>query len=78
LQSAQEVPVQYKAASDAYLQKSVLYKKRLTTMVELQQAMYVFNRAEIDKSVAYANVWQALLLKAAASGDFICLFTQPQ
>jgi len=76
LQSAHEVPAQYKAASDAYLQKSVLYKNGLTTMVELQQAMYVLNRAEIDKSVAYANVWQALLLKAAASGDFN-LFSNP-
>jgi len=76
LQSAQEVPVQYKAASDAYLQKNVLYKNGLTTMVELQQAMYVLNRAEIDKSVAYANVWLALLLKSAASGDFN-LFTNP-
>ena len=76
LQSAQEVPVQYKAASDAYLQKSVLYKNGLTTMVELQQAMYVLNRAEIDKSVAYANVWLALLLKSAASGDFN-LFINP-
>jgi outer membrane protein TolC len=76
LQSVHEVPVQYKAASDAYVQKSVLYKNGLTTMVELQQAMYVLNRAEIDKSVAYANVWQALLLKAAASGDFN-LFINP-
>jgi outer membrane protein TolC len=76
LQSAMEVPVQYKAASDAYLQKSVLYKNGLTTMVDLQQAMYVLNRAEIDKSVAYANVWLALLLKAAASGDFN-LFLNP-
>ncbi len=76
LHSAQEARVQYKAASDAYLQKSVLYKNGLTTMVELQQAMYVLNRAEIDKSVAYANVWQALLLKAAAAGDFN-LFSNP-
>ncbi len=45
-------------------------------MVELQQAMYVLNRAEIDKSVAYANVWLALLLKSAASGDFN-LFINP-
>ena len=70
LQSAHEVPVQYKAAADAYLQKSVLYKNGLTNIVDLQQALYALNRAETDRSVANINVWQALLLKAAASGDF--------
>jgi outer membrane protein TolC len=70
LQSAKEVPIQYKAASDAYLQKSVLYKNGLTTLVDLQQALYTLSRAEADRSLAYINVWQALLQKAAASGDF--------
>jgi len=70
LLSYKEVPVQYKAASDAYLQKSVLYKNGLTNIVDLQQALYAVNKAETDLNVAYINVWQALLLKAAASGDF--------
>lgn len=70
LQSVGEVPVQYKAASDAYLQKSVLYKNGLTNIVDVQQAQYALNRAEADLNVAYINVWQSLLLKAAASGDF--------
>lgn len=70
LQSVHEVPVQYKAAADAYVQKSVLYKNGLTNIVDLQQAMYALNRAETDRSVAFINVWQALLQKAAASGDF--------
>jgi outer membrane protein TolC len=70
LQSVREVPLQYKAASDAYLQKSVLYKNGLTNIVDLQQALYALNRAETDRSVAYINVWQSLLQKAAASGDF--------
>jgi outer membrane protein TolC len=78
LLSAQEAPVQYRAASDAYLQKSVLYKNGLTTIVDLQQAMYALNRAEIDRSVASVNVWQALLLKAAASGDFDLFINQAQ
>jgi outer membrane protein TolC len=69
-QSVREVPQQYKAASDAWVQKSVLYKNGLTNIVDLQQALYALNRAETDVSVAYINVWQALLLKAAASGDF--------
>jgi outer membrane protein TolC len=70
LQSVHEAPLQYKAASDAYLQKSVLYKNGLTDIIDLQQALFTLNRAETDISVAYINVWQALLLKAAASGDF--------
>ena len=70
LQIIHEVPLQYKAATDAYLQKSVLYKNGLTDIVDLQQALYALNRAETDMSVANINVWQALLIKAAASGDF--------
>jgi hypothetical protein len=59
-----------KAASDAYLQRSVLYKNGLTTIVEVTQALYTLNRAETDRDISNNNVWQALLLKAAASGDF--------
>jgi outer membrane protein TolC len=70
LQSVREVPQQYKAASDAYVQKSVLYKNGLTNIVDLQQALYALNRAETDRSMAFINVWQSLLQKAAASGDF--------
>jgi outer membrane protein TolC len=70
LQSVHEVPQQYQAAADAWVQKSVLYKNGLTNVVDLQQALYALNRAETDRSVAFINVWQSLLLKAAASGDF--------
>ncbi|SJZ35461.1 TolC family protein [Sediminibacterium ginsengisoli] len=69
LRSFHEVPNQYKSATDAYIQKSVLYKNGLTTIIDLQQALYAVNKAETDVSVAYINVWQALLQKAAASGD---------
>lgn len=65
-----EAPIQVKAASDAYLQKSTLYKNGLTTIVDLTQALYTLNRAETDRDIAYNNVWQALLLKSAALGDF--------
>jgi outer membrane protein len=65
-----EAPVQMKAASDAYLQKSVLYRNGLTNIVDLTQALYILNRAETDRDISDSNVWQALLLKAAASGDF--------
>lgn len=70
IQSWQETPIQYKAAADAYGQKSVLYKNGLTNIIDLQQALYLLSRAETDRSVAFVNVWQSLLQKAAASGDF--------
>lgn len=70
LDNYREVPVQIKAASDAYLQKSVLYTNGLTNMVDVTQALYTVNRAETDRAITYNNVWQALLLKAAATGDF--------
>jgi outer membrane protein TolC len=65
-----EAPLQVKAASDAYLQRTVLYRNGLTTIVDVTQALYTLNRAETDRDIAYNNVWQAFLLKAAASGDF--------
>jgi hypothetical protein len=65
-----EAPVQVKAATDAYLQKSVLYKNGLTNLVDLTQTLYTLVRAETDRDIAFNNVWQALLLKAASTGDF--------
>jgi outer membrane protein TolC len=70
LSNYQEAPVQMKAASDAYLQKTVLYTNGLATIVDITQALYVLNRAETDSEIADNNVWQALLFKAAATGDF--------
>ena len=70
LKNYREAPIGLKAASDAYLQKSVLYKNGLATIVDVTQALFDLNRAETDSYIAYNNVWQALLLKSASSGDF--------
>jgi len=70
LKNYNEVPVEVKAASDAYLQKLTLYKNGLANIVDLTQALYTLNRAEVDKDIVYNNVWQAVLYKAAATGDF--------
>lgn len=70
LDNYREAPIQVKSASDAYIQKDVLYKNGLSNIVELTQALYIVNRSETDRDIAYTNVWQALLLKAAASGNF--------
>lgn len=70
LKNFREVPQEVKAASDAYLQKYTLYKNGLANIVDFTQALYVLNRAETDQYIARNNVWQALLYKAATTGDF--------
>lgn len=65
-----QVPTQLKAAGDAYMQRSVMYENGLTNMVDLSQAIYALVTAETDRDIAISNIWQALLLKAAAAGDF--------
>ncbi len=62
-----EMPAQMKAASDAFLQRTVLYRNGLTNIVDVTQALYALNRAEVDRDITYSNVWQSLLLKAAAT-----------
>jgi outer membrane protein TolC len=70
LSNYHEAPIQVKAAADAYLQKTVMYKNGLATMVDVMQAANVLVTAETDRDVANNNIWQALLLKAAAVGNF--------
>jgi len=65
-----EAPVEVKAANDAYIQKFALYKNGLANIVDFTQALYTLNRAEVDQDIASNNVWQALLYKSAATGDF--------
>jgi outer membrane protein TolC len=71
-----EAPTQVKAAKDAYAQKTVMYKNGLSNIVDVTQALYTLNRAETDRDIAFSNVWQALLLKAAAAGDFGIFFNE--
>ena len=70
LDNYREAPIQVKAASDAYIQKETLYRNGLATIVDVTTASYVLNQAETQRDIAFSNVWQALLYKAAASGDF--------
>lgn len=76
LANYREVPTQVKAAADAYVQKRVMYENGLSSLVDVNQARYVLTRAETDRDIAYNNVWQALLLKAAAAGDFTLFLNQ--
>lgn len=65
-----EAPIQVKAAQQAYLQKSTLYKNGLTDLTDLTQTIFTLNRAEIDRDIVNNNVWQSFLLKVAATGNF--------
>lgn len=70
LKNAKEAPGQIRSASEAYLQKTTLYKNGLATITDFQQALFTLYRAETNNYIAYNNVWQALLFKAASTGDF--------
>lgn len=70
LKNYREVPVEVSAAGDAYKQKYTLYKNGLANIVDFTQALFTLNRAEVDRYIAFNNVWQALLFKSAATGDF--------
>lgn len=70
MQNYKEAPRQVRAAQQAYLQRTTLYNNGLTNLVDVTQALYTLNRAETDRDIIYTNVWQALLMKAAATGDF--------
>jgi outer membrane protein TolC len=63
-------------ARSAFNQSQGRYNSGLATLVELAQNFYVLNRAEVDISIANNNVWRALLLKAAATGDISIFTTQ--
>lgn len=70
MENYNEAPRQVRAAQQAYLQRTTLYNNGLTDLVDVTQALYTLNRAETDRDIIYTNVWQALLMKAAATGDF--------
>lgn len=71
-----EAPFQLKSAQDAYQQKTALYENGLTTIVDVAQTLYSLNRAETDRNIACNAVWQALLYKAAATGDMSLFLLQ--
>lgn len=70
LKNFRESPEEVRAATDAFRQKYALYQNGLANIVDFTQALYVLNRAEVDNYIVKNNVWQALLYKAAATGDF--------
>ncbi|MNY31313.1 Outer membrane efflux protein [compost metagenome] len=78
VENFEETKVQLTAAQQAYLQHKALYENGLTNLVDYTQTLYSLNRAEIDFEIAQNNVWQALLLQAAAHGDLNVLLNAIQ
>jgi len=76
LEQARLTPVQLGAAQRAYNQAEARYQSGLTDLFTLAQSVNALNRAEIDKFVTNGNVWRALLMKAAASGDMSLFLNQ--
>lgn len=74
--SAQLAPGRYAAAQDAFVRQQALYTNGLADIVSVQQAMAELSRAGLDRITANINVWQALVLKVATSGDLELLQTQ--
>jgi outer membrane protein TolC len=70
MENYREAPKQVQAAQQAHNQKTALYKNGLTTLLDVTQTLYMLNHAENDRDIIYTNVWQSLLMKAAATGDF--------
>ncbi|MBS1488709.1 MAG: TolC family protein [Bacteroidetes bacterium] len=69
LEVARQAPVQLEAAQDAYLQAQARYNAGMATILELTQTFTVLNRAEVDLAIAQGNVWRAVNLYAAATGN---------
>lgn len=57
------------AARAAYDQSLSRYNAGLTGALELSQSFAVLNRAEVDKAISTASVWQSILKQAAATGE---------
>lgn len=75
-QQAEEAPIQLAAAQGAYDQASARYESGLATLPELSETLFLLNRAEADKAIAYNNVWHSLLGIAASSGNLDLFNTQ--
>jgi outer membrane protein TolC len=73
-QQSKKAPVQLSYSRTAYNQAQGRYNSGLATLIELSQNLFIVNRAEVDISIATNNVWRALLMKAAATGD-LSVFT---
>lgn len=76
LEQAKLTPIQLDAAHTAFNQAEARYESGLTDLFTLAQSVTTLNRAEVDSFITNGNVWRALLMKAAASGDLSLFLNQ--
>ncbi|HEY4148575.1 MAG TPA: TolC family protein [Chitinophagaceae bacterium] len=70
-----EIPLQVKAAGEAYGQKLALYNAGLTSIVEVTNALYLLNRAETDAVYTNDEAWKAVFQKAWAGNTISTLLS---
>lgn len=67
LDKLNEIPIQLDAANRAYLQQVALYQSGLSNVIDVDNTLYILNRAENDKADAINKVWMAIIDKAYAA-----------
>jgi outer membrane protein TolC len=70
-----EIPLQVKAAGEAYGQKLALYNAGLASIVEVTNALYLLNRAETDAVYTNDDAWKAVFQKAWAGNTISTLLS---
>ncbi|HSC37230.1 MAG TPA: TolC family protein [Chitinophagaceae bacterium] len=75
VQKLREIPLQVKAAGDAYGQKLALYNAGITSIVDVTNALYVLNRAETDAVYTNDDAWKAIFQKAYAGNTISTLLS---
>ena len=67
LRREKEIPLQLKAAQDAFAQKSAQYNAGLANITELTEASYLLYKAETDEVEASSNLLNTLLQKSVTN-----------
>ena len=75
VQKLYEIPLQVKAATDAYGQKLALYNAGISSIVDVTNALYVLNRAETDAVYTNDDAWKAVFRKAYAGNTISTLLS---
>ena len=75
VQKLLEIPLQVKAATEAYGQKLALYNAGISSIVDVTNALYVLNRAETDAVYTNDDAWKAVFRRAYAGNTLSTLLS---
>ena len=76
LDRVKEIPIQLKAAQDAFAQKTAQYDAGLINIVELTNVSYLLNSAETDMVTAKTDLLNTLLHKAVTNNSLNIFINQ--